>query len=88
MGKVDQLKAAKFDKLFQPPPSRKIEDEVKQKFVAEPDVDLTQGSDDLTQEDVSTMPVQAGFKINNLVLIAAGLAVVYFAFGKKLGIRK
>ena len=87
MGKVDQLKAAKFDKQFQARPSRK-DDEVKQKFVAEPDVDLTQGSDDLTQEDVSTDPVQAGFKINNLVLIAAGLAVVYFAFGKKLGIRK
>ena len=87
MGKIDQIKMAKFDKQFQAKPSRK-DDEVKQKFVAEPDVDLTQGSDDLTQEDVSTMPVQAGFKINNLVLIAAGLAVVYFAFGKKLGIRK
>ena len=86
MGKVDQLKAVKFDKQFQAKPSRK-DDEVKQKFVAEPDVDLTQGSDDLTQEEVSE-PVQAGFKINNLVLIAAGLAVVYFAFGKKLGIRK
>lgn len=89
MGKVDQIKAAKFDKQFQARPAMVKEPAKKEPYIDPDDIKVinNEGSDALTEGD-NTEPTQAGFKVPTIALVAVGLAVVYFAFGKKLGIRK